>query len=328
MTCFFTSTLPATENKEDLSTVRFYSAQPNDSIDSVAKKFFPYQGKKYENNIEQYKRDLKYINPQISNWNAIPRRSTIFLDILNPLNREQSKQQKVEVQESKVLKEVPATNILQTYTLFTLSQGNFNESILSGTGHFSNTQNSPLSLAFGANYRINGTPYLFSASAYFAYILSFKLSGDLGAGVPTSVSPPPEIGANFYFHQFVSKVNGLIFEGIDIENFCTLNTKYFALGANLTSYSNKLAFATIGFRTKIEIFKKQTVLIASFSQSVLSQTTDPTTDTFSGNKITLFASIADIRKFSYHIIYKHYSLTGPTKLTIDRIGVGMGYGFF
>jgi hypothetical protein len=61
---------------------------------------------------------------------------------------------------------------------------------------------------------------------------------------------------------------------------------------------------------------------------VVSKTSGPSSDTFSGQRILLFMNLKVTEKLGFHLLYKRHFLKGPTDLSVDRYGFGLGYELF
>lgn len=330
----------AAENAAEVPMVRSYRTKKGDSLKSVAKKFFPTHGKKYGETVEDFIQGIKDLNPQIKNWDKLAKKTTIYLDKLKSSRPEVAALPTLptlptilspkEVAPVVPVNETPPVVVKKAsklYALVTLSQGSFSEKLISGSSTLKSTQNSPLSIGFGSHYQFANSSSLLSGSGYWSYLLSSELKGDM-AGAPEKVSPPPEVGFNLYFQHLVNNFSVSFYEGVDYESFSTVNTLHFVAGDNLTIYSNTMIFATLGIAKIFDVYSKKMTIKFGFSQSLISKTTGPTADNFTGQRILLFASVSGESRLSYHLLYKKHLLKGPTNLTIDRVGLGVGYDFF
>jgi hypothetical protein len=168
---------------------------------------------------------------------------------------------------------------------------------------------------------------MISSSAYWSNLTSSKLSGST---VTTSeLEVKPEIGFNLYFQQVIPFGGLSVYGGMDYEQFSTFNTQAFVNGANLDLNQNKIIFATIGAGKTFFWGNQKILLKSSISKSVNSKSSSAlTNDTFEGNRILLFASLKGDSRLTYHLIFKRHMLEGPTQLTINRIGAGIGLVIF
>lgn len=318
------------------SGARIYTTKGDDSAQLIASEFLPSHKMQYGDNVNEYIKDLKKWNPQITNWDHIPEGSELYIDV--PITPHIGFQYAPKLGKKNVkpvsefledTQKDNSKNQLKLLTMVTLSQASFKETVSSGSlgsGNFESTQNSPMTIGLGANYLLNGVKDLLSTSAYWSYISPSNLSGN---SLPDQqVRPSPEIGANLYYQSFLKRLKFSIYEGIDFEKFSTLNTKHFAAGDNLAVYSNNIVFATIGLGEIFYFLGRKTLLKISISQTIFSRSSGTSDDAFKGQRALIFASIRGVDKFSYHLLYKRHMLKGPTNLTIDRIGIGLGYEFF
>ena len=332
--------LLAADGEVKNSGIRTIFAKRHDSAQSIAKEFLATHQTVYGEHINEYIKDLKKWNSDVTNWDNIPEGTELYLDypyspFINHNYAPKLSKRNIRPPVSEFLegplaesnKEQPSS--FKFFSMLTISQANFNESISTsslGSGNFQSTQNSPVTVGLGSNYLLSGVTHMINTSAYWSYINSSTLSGN--SLVDQKVQPSPEIGANLYFQSFLEKLDFSVYEGIDYEKFSTINTKHFAAGDNFAIYSNQLTYATLGFGKTVSIFNQKTLLKVSFSQSISSSTSGQADDTFKGQRVLLFANLRGADKFSYHLLYKRHMLKGPTNLTINRIGIGLGYEFF
>jgi len=314
------------------STPDVYMIKGKESLESVADKLIPRYREKYNKRIEDFKKDLVEWNPHINSWNPIPVFSNIYIEYPYPAYISVKYAPKLIASSNyNVLNsdsETPIGN--KNYTLFamyTASAGDFQETIKTQEGSIKSTQNSPLSLGIGTTILLDKTNRMINSSLYWSSLRSSKLSGD---GVTTNeLETKPEIGFNLYYQQLTSW-NGLSFYGgADFEQFSTFNTQAFIEGETLALNQNKLIFATAGIARTFFVSDLKLLLKSSISQSLKSDTTSSRpSDKFEGQRFTLFGSIKGDSQFTYHLLYKRHMLEGPTKLTINRIGVGIGFVIF
>lgn len=214
------------------------------------------------------------------------------------------------------------------FTMFTLSQGNFDDRLISRNAGTKIQQNSPMTFGLASNYLLNDTGQMINSSFYLSFLRTAQIADSTGITGQTSALPN-EIGANLYFQSHVSQFHFSVYEGIDFEKFSSFNTKeYIEQGSDLLLNSNSIIMGTIGIG---ETFSLGTYAIStklSVSQILKSTSNSPSGDTFTGQRILFFASLMGQNKFSYNFLYKRHMLKGPTQLTVDRVGFGLGYELF
>ncbi len=187
-------------------------------------------------------------------------------------------------------------------------------------------QNSPLSfgLSFGRNY----DHYVLSGSVYF----SFLNSDTSDFGTPSeNIDLPMEWGANLYYNNKRNLLLAPIFYGVDIESFSAFNTDEFVLGSSLTTRKHNLVYATIGYDYVTDFYNGRVLLRGSVARSVFSTASRQSAvsqENFKGWRFTAYANYMPQGKLYYHFLYKQHNLEGPTKLKIQRIGLGFGVSFF
>lgn len=309
-----------------------YMIKGSESLDSVAQKLLPRYKIKYGKRIEDFKKDLTEWNPQITNWSAIPLFSNIYVEYPYPVYVSHPWAAKLETDRNyNVLNsdsETPlGANHYTVYAMYTASAGTFQEKLTTQEGSIKSTQNSPLSLGIGTTFFLDKTNRMISASAYWSSLRASKLTGtDVSSD---KIETKPELGFNLYYQQLIPWSGLSAYGGMDYEQFSTFNTTAFIDGQNLAFNQNKLFYGTIGLGKTFFWGDQKILLKTSIAQSLKSTTTSTNPiDKFDGQRLLLFASIKGESRFTYHLIYKRHTLEGPTKLTIDRIGAGIGFVIF
>ena len=218
-------------------------------------------------------------------------------------------------------------NPLTVYALYTASAGTFQERLTTQTGSIKSTQNSPLSLGIGTTIFLDENNKMLSSSGYWSKLSASKLGG---TGINSSkLDAKDEFGFNIYYQQLTPWIGLSIYGGLDYEQFSTFNTSAFLSGANLTFNQNKLFYGTLGVGKTFFWNDQKILLKASVASSLKSESSSVNPiDKFNGKRFLFFTSIKGDNRFTYHLIYKRHVLQGPTKLTIDRIGAGIGFVIF
>jgi hypothetical protein len=309
-----------------------YMIKGKETLDSVAIKLIPRYQTKYNKRIEDFKKDLVEWNPQINSWNPIPIFSNIYIEFPYPAY--------VSVKYAPKLTKGTNYNVLnsdaetpignKSYTLFamyTASAGDFQEQIKTQEGNIKSTQNSPLSLGVGTTVLLDKTNRMINSSIYWSSLRSSKLTGDNVTA--SELETKAEIGFNLYYQQLTSLYQFSFYGGSDYEQFSTFNTNAFVEGEDLALNQNKIFYLTAGVARTFFISNYKLLLKSSISQSLKSNTTSSRPDDkFEGQRFTLFGSLKGESQFTYHLLYKRHMLEGPTKLTINRIGLGIGFVIF
>lgn len=310
-----------------------YMIKEKESLDSVAAKLLPRYRVKYGKRIEDFKKDLVEWNPQISSWREIPLFSNIYIEfpypayISFPYAPKLAQGTNYNVLNSDA--ETPIGNRKFTiFAMYTASAGDFQEQLTTIEGNIKSTQNSPLSLGLGTTFFLDKTNRMISSSAYWSSLRASKLSGE-GVNSDDKIETKAEVGFNIYYQQLTSWSGLSLYGGVDYEQFSTFNTTQFIDGQDLALNQNKLVFGTFGIGKTFFFSDKKLLIKTSLSQSLSSATTsDNPIDEFKGQRFLLFTSIKGEGQFTYHLIYKRHMLEGPTKLTINRIGLGIGFVLF
>lgn len=335
------STTYAAEKKYQI-----YKTQSTDTVETIAKQFFPNHQKDYGNHIEEYISDLKHWNPHVTNWKSIPDMTPIYISFPYPpypapplsLGKSENTDEYTEIDmeekhpdyiQTELPKVYEAPGTYKIYTSMTLSEGTFSEKLSSGAPGIQSQQNSPLTLGIGGNYLVhNNNEKIYSFSTYISFLKMSQVTGDTGQGSGT-INVPSEIGANFYNQNFLHGMDISFYEGIDYEKFSTFNTiPYTQQTANLGLNTNTMILGTIGIANSIPFNDKIISLKFSASTTLSSSSSGGGESKYSGQRLLFFASVHGSDKFSYNFLYKRHMLKGPTDLTIERIGLGLSYDLF
>ncbi len=309
-----------------------YMIKGKESLDSVANKLLPRYKTKYGKRIEDFKKDLMEWNSHITNWNEIPLYSNIYVEYPYPVYISHPWAQKLEADKNYNVvnsdAETPnGANNYTVYAMYTASAGNFQEQLTTQEGSIKSTQNSPLSLGVGTTFFLDKTNRMISSSVYWSSLRASKLTG---TGVDSSqLETKPEVGLNLYYQQLTPWASVSLYGGVDYEQFSTFNTTDFIEGQPLALNQNKLIYGTVGAGKTFFIGDNKILIKGSLAQSLSSKTTSTNPiDKFDGQRLLLFASYKGESRFTFHLIYKRHMLEGPTKLTINRIGAGIGFVIF
>lgn len=309
-----------------------YMIKHKESLEDIAVKLLPKNKIKYGKRIEDLKEDLKDWNPHITNWNEIPLDSNIYIENPYPVFISFPYAEKLQAGKNYTLVNTDAESPLdnKNFTVFaayTASAGTFQENLTAVSGTIQSTQNSTFSLGLGTTIFLDKTNKMLSASVYWSSLQASTLSGtDISSG---EIKGVPEYGFNIYYSQLTSLSDISLYGGIDFERFSTFNTTDFINGAELAYYQNKITFATFGAGKTFHMGGMKIQTKTSIAQTVISETSSLNSiDKFSGQRFLFFTSLKGDSRFTYHFLYKRHMLEGPTKLTINRIGFGLGLVLF
>lgn len=315
-------------------TATVYFIKSKESLDSISTKLLPRYKVKYGKRLEDFKKDLVEWNKHISNWEEIPLYSNLYIEFPYPVYISHKWSPKLESDKNYTVinsdSETPiGSNQYTVFAMYTASAGTFQEKLTTQDGSIKSTQNSPLSLGVGTTFFLDKTNRMISSSLYWSSLRASKLSG---SGVDSGeLETKPEIGFNLYYQQLTPWAGVSLYGGMDYEQFSTFNTTDFIDGRPLALNQNKLIYGTIGAGKTFFVGDNKVLFKASLAQSLKSTSTSTSTnpiDLFKGSRLLLFASYKGESRFTYHLIYKRHMLDGPTKLTIDRIGAGIGFVVF
>lgn len=333
-------------------TYETYMIKDRENLDSIGKKFLPKYKVKYGERIEEYKTDLKVWNKHISDWNKIAEGTRIYIENPYPVfvgnsdyapnlmpNAEREKELRQyrvadffeEATSVKKLEDGSTVEVPKKFFLggfYTASSGAFKETISDGRGEITFKQNSPYSLGLGGGYLLGDITHSLNASFYWSSLRASNLNGDTVSN-SNSLTVPAEVGYNFYYQYFLKSLDFGLYGGVDRETFTTFNTLDLLDGADLSTVENNLTYGTIGISKTFYLGDQKFLSKLSFAKSLISDSSSPRANAqFEGSRLLLFLSMRGVYNLSYHLLYKRHQFTGPTDLTIDRIGIGFGYQFY
>lgn len=303
-------------------TIRY--TESGDTLDTITRRYLPELKSKYGENAEEFKRDLVRWNSHIKDWNNQSAATPFYITYPYPpfvpgpygagLSINDSPRTSPEI-------ESRFTN----FVFYMASLGQFTEQT-TGNQTIKSFQNSPVSLGFGTSYKIQEQNSV-SASVYWSRLVSSKVEGSV-ANAENKISIPNEYGMNLYYQQRILESNFSGYAGVDHENFATYNTAELVPGSTLKIRTNSLSYVTAGLAAKFLAYGYTLSSKMSLAQVILSDcSTGVASDNLKGNRFLLFASVRKAGPFSYQFLYKHHSLEGPTKLSINRFGLGLSYAF-
>lgn len=177
--------------------------------------------------------------------------------------------------------------------------------------------------------QFQNSKFVIPASIYFSKLNASVVSGDSGTAGNNDFTIPIEIGGNIYCQYSISSMSLSPYMGLDVERFTTFNMADLENGEPLATRQNNLLYATAGVGHNFSIGAFHIHMKGSLAKSIYSGTTSAkSSDRFSGYRGLIYLNLKRDGPFLVHAFYKHYDLNGPTKLTIDRIGIGVGYFLF
>jgi hypothetical protein len=331
---FIALTIPRISLAEDDSGPQTFLIKRPSTLHSVAQKLIARYKIRYGNRIDEFKQDLVKWNPHVTNWQNIPLLSKIYIEYPYPVYISHPYAPKIEYDQDSLVINGDAENPIgeNRFTLFsmvTTSAGNFEEKLKTREGSIRSAQNSPYSVGLGTTFFFDKANKMISSSFYWS---SLKPSSQSNANVNSTqaqLNLKAEYGLNLYYQQLISTSELSAYGGLDYENFSTFNTQEYANGDDLSINQNQLIYVTAGLGKTFFINDQRLLLKASLSQSVNSKSSSIQPDAqFSGQRFLLYTSYKGVSRFTYHLMFKRHMLEGPTKLTINRFGIGIGFVIF
>ncbi len=329
-----------------------YMVKDRETLDSIGKKFLQKYKVKYGERIEEFKTDLKTWNRHVKNWNRLPEGTRIYIEnpypvfvsgsdyapsLIDPIEASgKNKQYRVAdfFEESTVTSDLdesttpPLSKRIFISGFYTASSGAFKETIPDGRGEITFKQNSPYSIGLATGYLFTDMTHSLNGSAYWSSLRASSLNGDT-VSQSNSLSVPSEIGFNLYYQYLIKNINTGLYAGFDKEKFTTFNTSLLLDGEDLATVENNLTYATLGISKTFYIGEQKFLTKLSYAKTIASESSlNSANSNFKGSRALLFLSMRGAYNLSYHLLYKRHMLTGPTELTIDRIGIGFGYQFY
>lgn len=293
-----------------------------DTAVSIAKRNINRVWMKYGNNYSDYAKDIKKWNPEISDWEHPPKNQLIYVDYPYAPHAAGSTWAP-----ALGLEEEEGDEFTQRFSLgvfYASSFGSYTEQV--NEQSITSGQNFPVTIGVGGSYATTDEKKDFVVgSLYWAQSSKGNVTGN--AGTPNSeMSIPGEVGFNIYYQRYLKDRLLGIYSGYDFEKLNTFNTDQVVNGLPIANVDNKIHYATIGVTKGFTFFDLNTNLKASFSKTIASSTSG--TKSLSGYKYILFYTYKPEGRFNFNVFFKHHSLTGPTELSINRIGFTVGISIF
>lgn len=140
---------------------------------------------------------------------------------------------------------------------------------------------------------------------------------------------------NLYIYDQFPVFNKMFnfFAGMDLDKFTTLNIEDIANSLPSKTYAQTMFFLTVGATKKTQLWGSDFTFKGSLSQALISMSETPPAagaagDAYSGQMLHLLADYVFDGDFSIRLFTKNYFLSGPTELSIFKIGVGLNYTFY
>ena len=278
-------------------------------------------GQKYPTNISGLNIEILEVFPQknrvygIVNKKILKRGDRIFVQGIIPL-----KPRRIAKKRPKKL----------SYSFFyAISFGNFNEKVGEVTAESS--QNSPYTFGISLNYKFNDN-FSYSGSSYFSKLNSvFSNNSDINS-IDNKADIPWEFGLTSYVEYLGINFFLKPYIGLDFESFSTFNTDELQINPSfgLDVRTHSFFYGTVGVYSFTNLFNRRGIFKASISTNFTSSSTRPslvTDETFNGQKFILFFASNIWKNWGASLMYKQHMMTGPTDLTISRVGIGVSYKF-
>lgn len=272
-------------------------------------------------------------NPQVKDWRNLKTGEMLYVYLDpkfiddNKIEQFRKKVKKVTKKIAKKIKRKAVKNDVKKFSAFYMASiGQFNQKD-SALAEIDFKQNSPLTLGVMYTYFPKRGNYTIASSAYFSYLLAASTNTD-----ETNVVLPLEIGLNTYYQRPMMDGLFYLYGGADVEKFNTFNLKAIDSSDGINFDTNEMFFLTGGASKTFSMFNRKFLFKGSFSYSLLSSrqvgySGDDSTSTYSGYKIMGFLLSKIHKDFFLSTLLKYHSLSGPSDVSIIRIGVGCGYLF-
>lgn len=304
-------------------TTRAYETdyiKKDDNIETIAKRNFNKVSLKYGGNFQDYEEDIKKWNPKITNWKNPPVNQYIYVDYPYAhyvLDSTWSPSLGVWEDSKFSLKNASLSGFFSP-TFGRYTEKTANQTVISN-------QNFPLTFGLGFSFTSDEKKHYLVGSGYWAQPSKGNVSGDNGIQT-TSFTSPGEIGSTLYYQYYFNEQQLGLYTGYDYEKLNTFNTNEIVEGVPLKNIENNMHYATVGLSKAFSYRSLDMNLKASVSNVISSSTTG--TQPLKGYKYILYFTYKPTLPLSLNFFYKHHSLSGPTDLSIDRIGLSLGITIF
>lgn len=288
-------------------------------------------------NSEMVQRTLKE-NPHVTDWTKVPVGKRIKLYVsLDAIDYDKLRIYKKSIYDKvlalkKKAEEIDKKNKLQpkgwkASVFYMASYGKFTQSN-PALADITFLQNSPISLGLAVSFYPENKDYSFSSSIYFSYLLT------AGNNInDQNVALPLEVGGNFYTEYQLKKYGFSVYGGFDYEKMATFNLEGVRDERIIHVDESTIGYLTIGGSRSFSLvgntfFTKLSLSKSIFSSRSISYGGAVDETNFEGSKILwyLFHKVSD--RFFVHSLFKYHWMSGPSDLSVTRIGVGFGYILF
>jgi hypothetical protein len=296
------------------------SIQIGENLENFAKRNLEEKSIRYGNRVDLFILDIKKFNPNITNWNKLDSGTKLYLDYPFPeyvSGANYAKELKTSLHQSEEGQKFSLSGYYSN-TIGSYSESTNNQTIKSD-------QNFPVTIGFSSSATTASRTHFLLASLYWAKSTSGKINGISNSTI-NDINIPGEIGYNFYYQYYLQKNKTGIYLGYDYEELNTFNTNQLLVGDPVKNISNKINYGTLGFNQSYEI--NNSVFNSKISFSNILSSKSSLGEKLTGYKYLVYLSLRPEGRISYNIIYKHHDLKGPTNLSINRYGIGIGFQFF
>jgi len=307
-----------------------YTAEEDESFSSVLKKFLNEES--FVNAKTPFVKKIRGNNPQIKDWGKIAKKSQMNLyispEFLDKAKYKKYRQMVLSKLAAERKKNQEATKGLKTSLFYMSSMGIFNQKS-ENLAQINFKQNSPFTLGAAFNLKPENKLYSYSFSAYASYLTASTNNIQV-----EKITIPPEIGGNFYAEYLFPKYNFALYGGPDIERFSAFNLNALENEDKLYVDNIFATYLTLGVTSGFNVRNLHFLTKFAVSKTLLTtlKTNAPTTDVsgekYSGTRFLFYLNYKINNKFYAHTLLKFHTMSGPSKLTSTRIGIGVGYNLF
>jgi hypothetical protein len=276
-------------------------------------------------NFDYLKKMISW-NPTITDMNHLEPGDQIYVEY----PKIYSQKCRVQDKNTEVIRKVASTNTSRLNRNSTILTSEFNDIIAkfnygmflgisvgnlkddSATESISISQNSPLTI--GGNFNIKSSNSIsYNGSVYVSKYSGFLLpSGEV-------LTPKPEIGFTLYRSHFNDILS--LYYGLDYESLSKLNLNTSNSGDQSSSLQSlDIGYATFGISKGVQLLGSNYFFKLGLSQSISS-------NSYTGNKVILFAYKPITDKWGINAFVKKQTLKQNSYLEISRTGVGISYSF-
>lgn len=292
-----------------------------DDLEKIAKRNLDRVGIKYGEDLKIYAEDIKKWNPNITDWSNPPKNDQIYVDFPYAPHLSGSSWAPA-LEKASDFDEFNQKLSLNAF--YASSFGNYTET--TAEQEITSGQNFPVTFGLAFSLTNEEKVHFFNGSFYWAQASKGEIKDSADATESTSVNIPGEIGGNLYYQRYFKDQQIGVYGGYDYEKLNTFNTDEILVGSPVENVKNDLHYATVGSQKSFTLFDVKQNFKASVSYVLDSSTTGNTALT--GFKYILYYTIKPEGRFSFSAFYKHHQLQGPTDLSIDRIGLSVGFMIF